>query len=205
MSVADRVLADMAEVCGGVRETMCVYAGVLAAVDSASPPSGVRVEVARATEMAYRAPAAGRTPPDASSVGVHDSDFVAVASVADRVVGWTCLRVETPVVVAERGVSMQFEGAYLWRLFVVPSERDRGVGAALVRSAAAFADADRVRCAYALVEADNELSRRLFESVGFEHVESLSGVRLPLVDGYVPSLGGPRSFEGVETDASARQ
>lgn len=191
------VLAGVGNAVGVQREAMCVYASEFEAVESPEAPADVSVEVVRATEVASVVQEGGSTTPDASSAGVHDSDFVALATDADgAVVGWTCLRVETPVVVEERGVIISFDGAYLWGLFVVPGERRRGIGTALVRAASTFADADRVGCAYALVESDNERSRRLFESAGYEHVDSVTGFRLPVIDRHVPSLGGRRSYDG---------
>lgn len=157
--------------------------------------------VRRATEVASSLPAEGPRPPAASSSGVHDSDFVAVATAGDAVVGWLVLRVETPVFVEERGFALRFGGAYLWRLFVASAHRRRGIGSALVRAAAAFARSDYVGTAFALVEADNVSSRRLFESVGFEAVDAVTRYRLPVVGRYVPSPSGRRSYGTGTTDS----
>lgn len=210
-SVAERIssgraaaLAAMADALGVERDRVLVYAGNLDTVEPPASPRRVSVVVRRATEVAATVPAEGPRPPDASSSGVHDSDFVAVATAEDAVVGWLVLRVETPVCVEDRGFALRFEGTYLWRLFVVSAHRRRGVGSTLVRSAAAFARSNHVGAAFALVETGNVSSRRLFESVGFEAVDAVTRYRLPVVGRYVPSPSGRRSYGTGTEDPDPR-
>lgn len=73
-----------------------------------------------------------------------------------------------PVWVPALGRRVSVPGAYVWRVYVSPEARGRGIGTALVREAVAVArptfGVDRV---HALVAPDNVPSRRAFASVGF--------------------------------------
>lgn len=199
-SAPGRFLSRAASAAGVERETLYVYAAGLDDVRRTEPPAGVAVSVNRATDVDSAADAEpSTTPPSASTAGVQPSDFVAIASEADgSPVGWALVRLESPVTVEERGLTVRFDGAYLWGLFVDPRERGRGVGSALVAAASEFAASDRVRSAYALVAAENEASRRAFERVGYDRVEVVSRYRLPLVGRYVPALDGFRESDGAD-------
>lgn len=141
---------------------------------------------------------------DASAVrAVRDLepwDYVATATVADAVVGWVCVRVERPVVVERRGVVLVFDGPYLWGLQVEPPYRERGVGSALVRSGTRFAFEDDVERVYAVIDVNNEPSRRLFERLGYAAVDDVRGSSLAWLSRW---LGSPttRRYDAEPADA----
>jgi RimJ/RimL family protein N-acetyltransferase len=94
-------------------------------------------------------------------------------------VGCCCLS-DRPVYVPELQRRLDFDGAYLWRLYVDPEMRGRGVWSAIVaravRASAGAFDADRT---VALVAPDNLPSRKAFRNVGFRATERFTsgGVR----------------------------
>jgi len=97
-------------------------------------------------------------------------------------VGYCCLS-DRAVYVPELHRRMTFEGAYLWRLYVEPEARKRGIATALVQHAVGVA-VDRFDAAgvTALVAPDNVPSRRTFESVGFVATERHTYVSGPGVE-----------------------
>jgi len=164
--------------------SMDVYATRLASTEvTREPPGGVRVDVVRASELSVR--------PAAEFEDLAPSDFVAVARAAEApqaaslsrgdeeaVCGWVFLTLEGPVSVPELATTVQFDGAYVWHLFVDPGERGRGVASALLDATVAFAAGDRLDAAYALVAKDNRPSQRVFEAVGFEVVDEVAYYRV---------------------------
>jgi len=58
------------------------------------------------------------------------------------------------------------DAVYLWHVLVVPSERGRGVGAAVVRSAALEARRAGARRAWSVVHRDNHPSLRIASTIG---------------------------------------
>jgi ribosomal protein S18 acetylase RimI-like enzyme len=84
--------------------------------------------------------------------------------------------------------SLSFEGAYIRRVYVDPTHRQRGVASALVEAACRLAVEDGAKRATALVARDNVPSRALFDSHGFDPVRDRRYVRL-----------GPVSHRSVRT------
>jgi ribosomal protein S18 acetylase RimI-like enzyme len=109
-------------------------------------------------------------------------DVIVRAREDGETVGYCCLS-DRRVYVPELRRRMTFGGAYLWRLYVEPPARQRGIATALVRHAVRAAadrfDADDVT---ALVAPDNVPSRRTFESVGFAATERHTYVSGPGVE-----------------------
>ncbi|NHN40299.1 GNAT family N-acetyltransferase [Halorubellus sp. JP-L1] len=141
----------------------------LDATRSGETPPDVTLDVVRASELSIR--------PSPEFEDLAPSDFVVLArdaSAPESVHGWVFVTLERPVSVTELSTTVRFDGAYLWGLFVAPSERERGVATVLLSRAVAFAGSDRVEAAYALVAAENAPSRRAFETVGFEAVDEVS-------------------------------
>lgn len=101
------------------------------------------------------------------------ADSLLLASVDDVTVGYGVLS-DRPVHVDALGRTVDVQGAYLWRLFVDPAHRSRGIASALVgRGLAEAADWPETPSVSALVAADNVPSRRTFEKLGFSPVERL--------------------------------
>lgn len=97
---------------------------------------------------------------------IAPADRVVRAERDGAVVGCCCLS-DRPVYVPELRRRLTVDGAYLWRLYVDPAERGRGIGSAIVgRAVEAAADGDAARI-QALVAPDNVPSRRAFRSLGF--------------------------------------
>lgn len=115
-------------------------------------------------------------PPALDAEPMGPEDLVLRARRDDRTVGY-CLLSDRPIYVPELGRRLAFPGAYLWRVFVVPDERGRGIGTALVESAVDAADevfdAESIS---ALVAPDNVPSRRAFASAGFSPGERYTTV-----------------------------
>lgn len=130
--------------------------------------------------------------------GLEPDDYVAMAAVDGDVVGWVFVRVERPVTVARAGSELRFDGPYLWGLFVDPDVRGRGIGSALVTAATRFGSVGADVPVYALVEAENGASRRLFERLAFEQVDCIRRRRR---DGILARLrsGDPVREYGRET------
>jgi len=122
------------------------------------PPDDVTTSVVGAAEW---------VPDRLECAPLAPGDRLVVAAAAGEPVGWCCLS-DRPVYVPELHRRLRFEGAYLWRLYVVPDERDRGVGTAVVaravRAAAERPGTDRI---VALVAPDNVPSRKAFDALGF--------------------------------------
>ncbi len=146
--------------------------------------AGVTFAQLDAFEREAVAPVAGTPdPPDgvvfsASTVaaGVPDhlegepiapGDYVVRAKRGDATVGVCCLS-DRPVYVPELRRRISFDGVYLWRLYVDPTERGQGIGTAIVGEAievtATTIGADRL---VALVAPDNLPSRRAFRTFDF--------------------------------------
>lgn len=131
------------------------------------PPDDVTASVVGAT---------GWVPDRLEGAPLAPGDRLVVATAAGEPVGWCCLS-DRPVYVPELGRRLCFEGAYLWRLYVVPEERSNGVGTAIVargiRAAREGFGTDRI---VALVAPDNVPSRRAFGGLGFRPTERFTSV-----------------------------
>lgn len=98
---------------------------------------------------------------------------------ADRegtTVGVCCLS-DRPVYVPELHRRLIVDGAYLWRLYVMPSERGQEIGTAIIARAVEATEtaigSDRI---VALVAPDNLPSRRAFRSLGFHPTERFTSL-----------------------------
>lgn len=116
-------------------------------------------------------------PPGLAGEPLAPEDLVVRARREDRTVGY-CLLSDRPVYVPELGRRLLFPGTYLWRVYVVPDERGRGIGTTLVESAAegAVAEVFDAGSISALVAPDNVPSRRAFASAGFTPAERYTTV-----------------------------
>lgn len=144
-------------------------AAQLQAVDGGGP-EGVSLRVTTAAD---------HVPAHLEDAPVAPGDRVVVVSREGDVVGCCCLS-DRPVYVPELHRRLTFDGAYLWRLYVEPEHRGRGVGTAIVARAvdasATVLDADRT---VALVAPDNVPSRRAFRRLGFRPTERFTSVGVP--------------------------
>ncbi|WP_247000361.1 GNAT family N-acetyltransferase [Halosolutus gelatinilyticus] len=97
------------------------------------------------------------------------ADLVVVARDGETPIGQVFLSFDETIHIAELDREMAFDGPYVWRLYVAPGHRNRGLGSRLL--AAAIGESRSrwgVRPLYALIAVDNRPSRRLFESHGFD-------------------------------------
>jgi ribosomal protein S18 acetylase RimI-like enzyme len=142
------------------------YVSDLTTVPDATAPGGVTIDCHRAGEL-------DRSEADAF-VEPAPIDRVVTARIGGDLVGYLFLSHNRPVYVEALDSERLFDGAYLWRVFVDPAHRNRGIATALVRRAlreAASRGADR---ATALVAVDNVPSKRLFAANGFEPEKRVS-------------------------------
>lgn len=99
---------------------------------------------------------------------IAPEDRIIRAEQSGRTVGRCCLS-DRPVYVPELRRRFAFDGTYLWRLYVDPSQRRRGIGTALITKAVAITaretDHDLI---VALVALDNLPSRKGFRALDFE-------------------------------------
>ncbi len=131
-------------------------------------------------EVAFRVERAGDGPdgvPDVlAEAPLAPDDRLVLATRDGERLGW-CVLSDRPVFVPELRRRLRFDGAYLWRLYVRPQARGRGVGGATVaralRAAAAAFGSDRLG---ALVAPDNLPSRKAFAGLGFEPAERFTTV-----------------------------
>lgn len=118
-------------------------------------------------EIRVRRAAAG-VPAALADDPVDPADRILSARLEGRRVGY-CVLSDRPVTVPALDRELTFPGAYVWRVYVEPAERGRGIGTALVAAAVSAGStefgADTVS---ALIAPDNVPSRRAFHSMGFE-------------------------------------
>lgn len=97
------------------------------------------------------------------------ADLVVVAGDCDAPIGQVFLSFDRRIYVEELDREMAFDGPYVWRLYVDPDHRNRGLGSQLLAAAIGHARSRwGPRPLYALIAVDNHPSRRLFESHGFD-------------------------------------
>lgn len=136
--------------------------GTADAGDLPDPPDDVETAVVPATEW---------VPDRLTEAPLAPGDRIVVARRDGRSVGWCCLS-DRPMYVPELRRRLAFEGAYLWRLYVRPSDRGRGVGTALVaRAVRAAGRGHTTDSVVALVAPDNVPSRKTFRGLGFRPTE----------------------------------
>ena len=142
------------------------YVRDLGTVPEPAEVAGVTIDCRRAGEL-------DRSEADAF-VEPAPIDRVVTARVDGDLVGYCFLSHNRPVYVEALDSERLFDGAYLWRVFVDPDHRNRGIATALVRRAlreAASRGADR---ANALVAVDNLPSKRVFAANGFDPEKRVS-------------------------------
>lgn len=142
------------------------YVRDLSTVPGPAAPAGVDIDCRRAGEL-------DRSEADAF-VEPAPIDRVVTARVDGDLAGYGFLSHNRPVYVEALDSERLFEGAYVWRVFVDPESRNRGIATVLVRRAlreAAKQGADRVN---ALVAVDNVPSKRVFTANGFEPKKRVS-------------------------------
>jgi len=138
-------------------------------VVATDPPPGVALDATRIGEAPVeRVPSALRGAP------IAPADIVIRATDRGEPVGWCCLS-DRRVYVPELRRRITFEGTYLWKLYVVPAVRNRGIASALIAHAAHSRTAANGRLV-ALVAPDNYPSRRAFTRLGFEPTERFTSV-----------------------------
>lgn len=127
-------------------------------------PDGVEIETARAREC---------LPDGLRGAPVAPDDVVVLARRASdgdgpgATVGYCCCT-DRRVYVPELRRRLEPPGVYVWRVFVDPAERGRGVGTAIVARAVRLARTETAATTVsALVAPDNLPSRRAFRSLGF--------------------------------------
>jgi GNAT superfamily N-acetyltransferase len=109
---------------------------------------------------------------------LESDDRVVLARVDGTVAGYVFVS-DRPVRVAHVGRRLAPEGAYVWRLFVDPAYRERGIGTALVAQAVATGrKAFGTASAAAVIAVDNDPSKLAFRANGFEPAERLTYYRV---------------------------
>jgi GNAT superfamily N-acetyltransferase len=123
-----------------------------------STPTGVTITVTRVDEVHLS------DRPQA----LREEDIVVRASSGDSVVGRVFVSYERSVFVPPVEASVDFGGAYLWRLAVSRTHRQQGIATALIDRAVNVVDKMEANAAYALIAVDNVPSKRTFATIGFE-------------------------------------
>ncbi|WP_210424887.1 GNAT family N-acetyltransferase [Halorussus halobius] len=166
-----RALYDALADRGVTATRMYLYRAALDDVPAVEPPAGVR--------FAVRDPETLDADEYADFADPEPEDLAVVAESDGGVAGYLFLTDARPKRVDPLARTYDFEGAYVWRLFVAPPRRGRGIATALVNRALAVARDERdAESACALVAADNRPSQWVFETNGFERREARSYVRL---------------------------
>lgn len=99
---------------------------------------------------------------------LEDADLVVGALRDGEIVGAVFVGLDCRTYVEAIRASVAHEGAYVWRLYVAPDHRGRGLASGLLAGALELARDRDAPEAVALVALDNRPSRRTFESLGFE-------------------------------------
>ncbi|WP_277542760.1 GNAT family N-acetyltransferase [Haloarcula laminariae] len=118
------------------------------------------------------------TPLDAPTDDLVDGETVLAAFDGATPLGYLFYSVDATHHIHPLERDLEFEGAYLRRVYVAPEHRQRGVASALVAAACERARQQDARRATALVARDNVPSRALFEAHGFEAVRDRRYVRV---------------------------
>ncbi|WP_424019204.1 GNAT family N-acetyltransferase [Halorientalis pallida] len=142
------------------------YVCDLTTVPDPTAPAGVVIDCRRAGEL-------DRSEADAF-VEPAPIDRVITARIDGDLVGYCFLSHNRPVYVEALDSERLFDGAYVWRVFVDPDHRNRGIATALVSRALREAASRGANRANALVAVDNVPSRRVFAANGFEPEKRVS-------------------------------
>lgn len=131
------------------------------AIAGRSLPEGVVAEAvpgdADVVDPGVRADFADPAPEDTVLVAREDGAIVGYLFVSDRTVHVDALEADC-----------EFPGAYVWRVFVDPAQRQRGIATGLVARACRDARAAGHASAHALIALDNRPSQWTFRACGFE-------------------------------------
>lgn len=120
-------------------------------------------------QFTIRRPSPERIAPiDAPVDELHPEEEIVAAFADDVPLGYLFLSIDATLEIDPLGRTLQFEGAYVRRVFVAPDHRNRGVATAMLTAACRRAAELGAKRATALVALDNTPSRRLFERCGFE-------------------------------------
>ena len=100
---------------------------------------------------------------------LDDADVVVAAMLDGDVVGAVFASVDRQTYVEALEAKVAHEGAYVWRLYVDPDHRNRGIATAIVtETLRVVRERFDVPQAVALVALDNRPSQWVFEAAGFE-------------------------------------
>ncbi|WP_267639729.1 GNAT family N-acetyltransferase [Haloarchaeobius amylolyticus] len=145
---------------------MHLYRKDLGAEPPGEPPAGVSLSVHEAATVPEW--------PDEQFESLAAEDHVVLARLGKtdvddgKVVGWVFLTTDRAKHVEPLETTVRFDGVYVWRLWVEPEYRERGIASALVAEGTRFAR-EELGCATAtaFIAVDNQPSRWVFESRGF--------------------------------------
>ncbi|MFD1587341.1 GNAT family N-acetyltransferase [Halorientalis brevis] len=108
---------------------------------------------------------------DATAVDAFEepaaTDRILIATDDETVVGYLFLSHDRSVWVDPLETELDVDGAYIWRVFVDPAHRKRGIATALVERAVQEAARLGAGQAIALVAVDNYPSKQVFQANGF--------------------------------------
>jgi len=133
--------------------------------DTVEPPAGVRLSTAKAAD---------RVPDRLAQAPLAPVDTIVWAHRGTETIGSCCLSYR-PMYVPELHRRVKFDGTYLWKLFVAPAERGRGIGSAIIGQAIESSAASVAKIE-ALVALDNIPSRHAFSGCGFQPVERFTSL-----------------------------
>jgi GNAT superfamily N-acetyltransferase len=164
-----RGVYDALKAAGVTATRMYEYVAPLDELPDRPLPEGVTVERRRGAEVdaAERADFADPTPADDVLVAREGGAVVGYLFVSDRTVH-----------VAALDADLSFEGVYVWRAFVEPEHRQRGIATGLVARALALARERGCGSVHALIAADNRPSQWAFEACGFRRRHVYSYLKL---------------------------
>jgi GNAT superfamily N-acetyltransferase len=164
-----RRVYDALKAAGATATRMYEYVASLEALPDRRLPESVTVErrsgeeVDAATRADFADPASG--------------DDVLVAREGGAVVGYLFVSDRT-VHVAALDADLRFEGAYVWRVFVEPAQRRRGIATGLIARSLSLARERGCGSVHALIAADNRPSQWAFDACGFRRRHVYSYVKL---------------------------
>jgi GNAT superfamily N-acetyltransferase len=132
-------------------------------------PAGVDLAVrdGASVDAAARSDFTDPVPEDTVLLARESGETVGYLFVSDRTVHVDALEAD-----------LEFEGVYIWRVFVDPAERERGIATGLVAAACRRASEAGHGTAHALVATDNRPSQWTFEACGFVPARERTYVRV---------------------------
>jgi ribosomal protein S18 acetylase RimI-like enzyme len=118
---------------------------------------------------------------DTIDAPITPDDWIVRAEAVDGTVGSVVLSMDRQVTVEPIDTVLQFDGGYVWALYVKPAYRKRGIASALVARALSIGTGETEAC-LALVAPDNRPSQKVFEELDFAVEGTLSHVSLPGIE-----------------------